>query len=252
MPVYSVFGRLFQRVFSSRKLIDSLGAQPIVGNLVIAALVAGTGLALFGAAAKDNRLSASDICNTVFIDEEGKLQKEGNEVVGLSAKRVLSDTNKKIVTCSYEVEAGLGTAQKVFDVVYRVPDNELIVNVEEKAITEADLESICRDESVYKATDKKTGKPKISFSPSDSDIELVFSTSFNTVYPVYRWRCLYHRNSESIPPLSNAGQTVDLPPVGIGINLDQYCQDKYGEDSWIGAFHHYDDPRSWHCTDPNF
>ena len=242
MPVYSVFGRLFHKVFSSRKLIDLLGANPVAGNLVITALVTATALSLAKTVGTNNSFSASSLCNSIFVDAEGRLVGQGAEVIGLSAKRVLSNAGNKIVTCSYQIERVSGSERKDYDVAYHALEKGLTANVEERKIKREDLTSICEDKSVYEKV--------VDFSPAR--IEPFLSASADNVYPAFRWRCLYYPPNEPILPSSKPDEQVDPKPEAIGINLDNFCERKYGDQRLTkAAYHYYADSDSWYCTDPN-
>lgn len=243
MCICSLFGRLFHKTFSNTKLIDLLGARPVIGNLLLTSLVATTSILVVKNVAEDS-ISSGKLCDAISADVENRLNVKSDEIDRLSAKSILSDKNNKMVSCLYEFEKPSGSEKKRFDVVYRASDNGLTSNIEEVKITKEDLIGICEDESIYET------KETVDFSPVD--IELFPLTSADKVYPAFRWRCRYFPPTESVPPSAQPDEQADPRPVEIGINLDNFCQEAYGDRKLTKAtFHYYDDMDSWYCTNPN-
>ena len=63
------------------------------------------------------------------------------------------------------------------------------------------------------------------------------------VYPVFRWVCEFEPKGET---------ELKPEPLKIGLDLDEYCQQKYKAESLKKATHrNYKDPNSLYCVNPN-
>jgi hypothetical protein len=71
------------------------------------------------------------------------------------------------------------------------------------------------------------------------------STNKPLVYPVFRWVCEFRK--EGNPHVTNQQE-----PLPVGLNLDEYCQQKYKAESFKKATHrNYKDPNSLYCVNPD-
>ena len=245
MPICSLFGRLFYNTFRSTKALKLLSANPIVGNLILASLVAIATISFLKGATEES-ISARQMCNAISDDVEVRLEAGDAGVDVVRSQRNLDRESRKMTACTYEVERPSGSERKLFDVTYRVVERGLTSSIDEVKITEADMQSICEDESIYKQKEGEAGG--IDFSPVR--ISLLLSRN-EKVYPAFRWRCRYVPPKLEVAP-PEAGIIPDVPPVDLGLNLDNFCKRTYGDEGLEKAtFHHYDDSDSWYCSNPN-
>ncbi|MBR8833175.1 MAG: hypothetical protein DSM106950_03795 [Stigonema ocellatum SAG 48.90 = DSM 106950] len=115
------------------------------------------------------------------------------------------------------------------------------MNYAEEKISQETLEHICADSNIYQT---KLNKIIPDLEKYDINPSLKLKSDIPHIYEVFRWTCEYEFTS-------NEAGGVRHPSQEIGLSLDDYCRTK-NRILKKSTYHHYNDPNSWYCVNPNF
>jgi len=104
------------------------------------------------------------------------------------------------------------------------------------------FEEVCQSETIKKRMREIDEiKPNLDkYNLSSGSPKLVEN---KRVYPVFRWVCEFEAKGET---------ELKPEPLKIGLDLDEYCRQKYKAESLKKATHrNYKDPNSLYCVNPN-
>ena len=114
-----------------------------------------------------------------------------------------------------------------------VPVKENFEAYQQEEITKDDMESICTDSTTLAAsglTNRSSDKYEVS---------LIYNDDLDTLWPVYRWQCVYRLRNPSKG--TNDG-------IRVGLDLDKFCKDKYGHLNLNRASHRIFSDDTIYCS----
>ncbi|MEH2035032.1 hypothetical protein [Nostoc sp.] len=118
----------------------------------------------------------------------------------------------------------------------------LFTSYQETKIFQKDLNGICNSKAyIDKAKQEVSNLEKFNPEPV---IELKLKSNIPQIYEVFRWTCEYTFNARK-----SGG--ARLNPIEIGLELDEYCQNRPKPMLTKSTYHHYNDEDSWYCVNPN-
>jgi hypothetical protein len=242
---------------SSSKILGLLQTRSTLGNCIVVFLL---GFAIFSIFERANSkaIDARSMCEKATGEVASQLGVNPSEIVDFSSGTTSSAVEKQLFFCDYSVQQksknGLENSRpstERYHIVYQVLRDEWVASVREEKITKDILENICYDETIY----TRELLAQKQYNPNEHEIieeglELQ-SDPNNTAYPVFRWKCKYRVVPNNQPPQEKPG--ARFPSIYMGLDLDAYCQEKFGKENLTKArYHYYNDPNSLYCIDPNF
>jgi len=252
---------------NSPLLLDTLRLCPLFGNLAIALLLGGIAAAGYFLFDKEGQINPASMCQQMSSSEAVIAQIEGTDTRTLDTQnadplQIVSATPSRnlqsdaLFTCEFVVTtAANGTEEREpkrerFNIVYQVVSNDLVRSIEDEKIEREVLEAICEDEAYYTRELSSQG-----YAPKLHNIVqgglVLEEDSDNVVYPVFRWKCQYQLVLKDSQKTNKP--TIQAPNYLVGLDLDAYCEDTFGDRNLIRArYHHYNDPSSLYCVNPNY
>lgn len=255
----TLLGKTIGDALSTPKVLSLLLAHPVIGNALLGILIFYTGSSFAKEiVSKENTevIKAADVCEKTKRSVAEQLSISPSESIDReqlsvsSAGEFSEGLKDPLLSCTYKVETGKDYqhSEEVFALSYKMVPEGLTENIEEEKITTGELESICRDKEVFeKQLALKYGN-LLKWNIKELGLELIDEPA---IYPVFRWKCSYRLTSSL-----NQKQQKEPGPSDvehIGLNLNDYCSEKYGDRGLTEAkYHDYRDPSSLYCVDPNF
>ncbi len=114
---------------------------------------------------------------------------------------------------------------------------------DEIRISQTVLENICTNPNIYI---KKLKEEGINLDQYVTNPSLIQRNNIPNIYEVFRWKCRYAFNAKGKGKFSQDDKYLSL-------DLDEYCETEFkGKTQTKSTYHHYNDPYSWYCVNPNF
>ena len=238
---------------SSPLLLDALSAYPLFGNLAIALLLGGVAASGYFLFDKADQINPASMCQQLSTSSKVRAQLNHADSLQItSAEPIATQQEDALFSCEFNVVTASDNREnrEKVSVVYQVVRDDLVRSIADEKIARQVLENICEDESYYTQALASQG-----YDPKLHEVKLgglvLEDEANNEVYPVFRWKCQYQLVAKDNKKTNKP--TIQAPNYLVGLDLDKYCEDNFTDKGLIRArYHHYNDPNSLYCVNPNF
>lgn len=153
--LYIIIGRLIYNFISSTRILGLLTTKPVIGNIVIIALAANTGLSIFeDANAQEenvNKIDINALCNGTKKEMALRLDIDSSDMENIVAvSNSINDTSRndrKIITsCNYSLTGE--SEKRTYHILQRLQRDKFSTKIREAKIAIEDLEEVCKGEEI--------------------------------------------------------------------------------------------------------